>query len=113
MTKCINSLLSALLTLSLVFQLTACSAYSDNRLSMETQPGNIEWQSIANKYVAEKKGWGGDQYYLERLPDEDGTAIVEVVNRDDRKSPVPGAGKSFLLIIDKNRGIVLEELSYQ
>ncbi|WP_157984143.1 hypothetical protein [Pseudidiomarina planktonica] len=50
---------------------------------------------------------------MERLPDEDGTAVVGVVNREDLKSNVPGAGKSFLLIIDKNRGIVLEELSYQ
>jgi hypothetical protein len=71
--------------------------------------------TIASQYLATQKKWRPDQFRLEykgRTPDGQ-VVIVWAVYLEDEIHPVPGAGKSVELHINRASQQVVQELGFQ
>ncbi|AQQ66276.1 hypothetical protein Mag101_00380 [Microbulbifer agarilyticus] len=61
----------------------------------------------------QEKNWHEEEYYLEFISDNNGEILIKAGNLGDIGNNTPGAGKSIILVVEKEGGIVVEELSYQ
>jgi hypothetical protein len=66
-------------------------------------------------YLAQRKQWTPDQFRVDyKAISPDGRyVIVWAVHREDETHPVPGAGQSLQLYVDRNSYLITKELGFQ
>ncbi|QQX78906.1 hypothetical protein JK628_15215 [Shewanella sp. KX20019] len=71
-------------------------------------------KEYVEKYTFDTRGWSLDEYYLKESTANDKSKLEVYVHfKADYDNAIPGAGKSFILCLDKDEMKVIRELALQ
>jgi hypothetical protein len=70
-------------------------------------------EAAVHAYVADKKGWGSDQYRVVIEGHRSGVVVVRVEHVDDQRAKAPGGAKSVHVDVDTTSYEVERELALQ